>query len=85
MLFDAYGRPATRTVETLFPPRLVQLLVQAAEADFWGQNGIIWVCAKCRGVIQGQNRPESDDYRLTCGCATRIIHKKTDRERVLVH
>lgn len=87
MILDANGRAATKTTETRFDPRLVEMLI--ALDDVLRQNGLGLFCMKCHRLgiddgVKADNRPESDVYRLSCGCATRVFNKRTGREKVLV-
>lgn len=81
------GRAATKTTETVFDPRLVEMLI--ALSDLLNQNGLGLFCIKCHrhgnpDGVKADNTAGSDVYRLTCGCATRVFHRKTGQERVLV-
>lgn len=82
------GRPATKTTETDFSPKLVEMLI--ALDDLLRQNGLSLFCMKCHRLgmedgVKADNRQDSDTYRLSCGCATRVFHKKTGHERVIVN
>lgn len=88
VILDPKGRAATRTTETAFHPRLVVLLIELS--DLLQQNGLGVICMKCFRLglpdgVKADNRPESDTYRLSCGCATRVFHKRTGREQVQVY
>lgn len=77
----------TKQTETSFDPRLVELLI--ALSDLLRQNGLGLFCMKCHRLglpdgVKTDNRPESDTYRLSCGCATRVFHKRTGKEQVIV-
>ncbi len=86
MILDPNGRIATKTTETRFDPRLVEMLIGLS--DVLQQNGLGLFCMKCQRLglpdgVQADNRPESDVYRLSCGCATRVFHKRSGKEQVV--
>lgn len=86
MIVDPGGMPATRTTETVFDPRLVLMLMGLS--DLLQQNGLGLFCMKCHRLgiddgVKADNRPDSDTFRLICGCATRVFTKKTGREKVV--
>ena len=88
MILDPQGRPTRKVTETTFPPKLVEMLI--ALDGLLRQNGLSLFCMKCHRLglpdgVQADNRPESDTYRLSCGCATRVFHKRTGKERVVVN
>lgn len=88
VILDADGRAVKKNTETRFDPKLVAMLI--ALSDVLQQNGLGLFCMKCHrlGLPDGMalnNRPESDTYTMTCGCATRVFHKVTGKERVAVH
>lgn len=89
MIVNMDGRPvvATPRTETQFDPKLVAALISLS--DLLQQNGLGLFCMKCHRLglndgVKADNKPDSDEYRLTCGCATRVFHKVTGKERVLV-
>jgi len=88
VILDASGRKANRVTETDFDPRLVQRLIELN--DLLKQNGLSLFCLKCHRLgqpdgVTADNRPDSDTYRLSCGCATRVFHKRTGHEKVIVN
>lgn len=88
MILDASGRKANHTVEVDFDPRLVAALIQLDA--LLSQNGLGLFCIKCHRLgqpdgVKADNRPDSDTYRLTCGCAVRIFNKRTGHEKVAVN
>lgn len=87
MILDVEGRPVTKTTETAFDPRLVEMLI--ALSDLLNQNGLGLFCMRCHRLgnndgVKADNKAGSDTYRLSCGCATRVFNRKTGQERVLV-
>lgn len=85
MLVDAQGQVLRRQTETRFDPRLVQMLI--ALSDVLNQNGLGLFCMKCHRLglpdgVKADNRPDDDQFRLTCACAVRTFDKRTGREKV---
>lgn len=87
MILDPNGRALTKHTETTFDPRLVEMLI--ALDDVLRQNGLGLHCMKCNRLglpdgVKADNTQGSDVYRLSCGCATRVFHRRTGTERVIV-
>lgn len=87
MILDASGRVAKKTTETTFDVRLVEMLI--ALSDVLNQNGLGLFCMKCQRLglpdgVKADNTQGSDIYRLSCGCATRVFHRRTGKEKVTV-
>lgn len=87
MILNLDGRPASKQTEATFDPRLVEKLI--ALSDLLNQNGLGLFCMKCQRLglpdgVKADNTQGSDVYRLSCGCATRVFHRKTGKERVIV-
>jgi len=80
-IVGANGQPLRRQTESLFPVSKMAML--ASLDSEMRQFGIALVCVKCGGTIQGDNRPESDTFRLTCPCAVRLCHRPTGKAQVL--
>lgn len=88
MIIDVNGRALKPNTETRFDPKLVEMLIGLD--DLLRQNGLGLFCIKCHRLgmpdgVKADNRPDSDTYRLSCGCATRVFHKKSGHEKVLVN
>lgn len=87
MILDMNGRAATKQTEATFDPRLVEMLI--ALNDVLQQNGLGLFCMKCHRLgnpdgVKADNTAGSDVYRLSCGCSTRVFHRRTGKERVIV-
>lgn len=87
MILDVDGRKATRNTETIFDPKLVVRLIELD--DLLRQNGLGLFCSKCNRLglpdgVRADNSEGSATYKLTCACATRVFHKTSGKERVLV-
>ena len=80
-IVGADGQPIRRQTQSVFPVASMAML--AALDSEMRQFGIALVCVKCGGTIQGDNRPESDTFRLTCPCAVRICHRTTGHAKVV--
>ena len=86
VILDASGRATRHVTEVQFDPRLVEMLISLS--DLLRQNGLGLHCMKCNRLgqpdgVKADNRPESDTYRLSCGCSVRVFHTRTGREQVL--
>ena len=87
MILDAYGRGYTKQTETRFDPRLVEMLMHLD--DLLRQNGLGLFCIKCHRLgnadgVTCDNRPESDVFRMSCGCSVRKFHKRSGKEQVVL-
>lgn len=80
-ILDATGQRATRCTETQLDPRLVRLMPELE--DVVNQNGIRFMCVKCKTEVQGDSTPGR--YVLKCLCATRVLDTLTGHEKVHVH
>ena len=73
--------------ETTFDPRLMVML--RALSDVLAQNGLGLFCAKCQRLglpdgVRADNVEGSDTFKLICGCATRVFHATTGKEKVIL-
>lgn len=88
MILDPQGKPTRKVTETTFDPKLVEMLI--ALSDVLNQNGLGLFCMKCQRLgmpdgVKADNTAGSDVFRLSCGCATRVFHRRSGKERVLVN